>query len=731
MTPDGGLLDGDVLDAAVVTGPPAASSLAQVLRPADGVPVPAEVVARLLAGIGLGAASAASWVEPSGRFRLGALEGRWRKDTASYVGAAAREAARQRRLAELDAELTRLDGELSRVRDGRAALAARRARVADEVSALPDDGAVRSAAAGVVAAVRAVDAAAERLTAAGHELERRGAALAEATGRRDLAASDLDLPPDLPGLEVVAEALRDYRVGLAALWPEVRAVVRATALVRDAAAAVGEVEDSQARLANRLQAAEHERNAAEAEHATLHDLVGAAVEEVQQRLRDTVTAIAAAEGSLEDLQRQVELAVGDVHAAVERQTLLGGRLAEQRRARAESVEHLRRLVASGVVEAALPGVELPDSGDEWAADPGVRLARDLDRHLDGVEDSDEAWERASTTITGALDELRRAMALHGAKAEGELRNDVLVPVTRYEQRTLAPHHLAGALDAELVRRGELLDAREREILENHLVSDVASHLSRLIADADETVKAMNVELASRPTGTGMILRLQWIPDADAGPSGLPEARARLLRQKSVMWSPEERGAVGRFLQAEINRVRAEDDTATWFEQLGRAFDYRRWHRFVIERRQGDGSWRRASGPASGGERALAVTLPLFAAASAHYSSARADVPRLVLLDEAFAGVDDAARRQCMSLLTAFDLDHVLTSEREWGCYPEVSGLSICHLVRHDGIDAVHVSRWEWDGHIRHEVQRPPDSAVAPARTPEPPAPGLFDEPDSA
>jgi hypothetical protein len=101
-----------------------------------------------------------------------------------------------------------------------------------------------------------------------------------------------------------------------------------------------------------------------------------------------------------------------------------------------------------------------------------------------------------------------------------------------------------------------------------------------------------------------------------------------------------------------------------------------------------------------------VSLPLFAAASAHYRSAHPHAPRLVLLDEAFAGVDDDARAKCLGLLTQFDLDVAMTSEREWGFYATVPGIATYQLVRHDGIDAVHVTAWEWDGALPHQVTRP-------------------------
>jgi uncharacterized protein YPO0396 len=241
-------------------------------------------------------------------------------------------------------------------------------------------------------------------------------------------------------------------------------------------------------------------------------------------------------------------------------------------------------------------------------------------------------------------------------------------------------------------------------LEEHLVNEIASHLQELIHEAEVQVQDMNAELRQRPTSTGMRLRFRWTPRSD-GPTGLAEARTRLMRQVHDAWSVEDREAVSAFLKAQIDAVRTANETGTWLEHLTEAFDYRRWHRFTIERMQ-DGQWRSASGPASSGERVLTVTLPLFAAASAHYRSAQPTAPRLVLMDEVFAGVDDDSRSKSIGLLSTFDLDFVMTSEREWGCYPTLPGLAIYQLARREGIDAVHVTAWTWDGQAR--VQTPPD-----------------------
>ncbi len=91
-----------------------------------------------------------------------------------------------------------------------------------------------------------------------------------------------------------------------------------------------------------------------------------------------------------------------------------------------------------------------------------------------------------------------------------------------------------------------------------------------------------------------------------------------------------------------------------------------------------------------------------------------------MLDEVFAGIDDDARAKSMGLLAQFDLDAVMTSEREWGCYPDVPGLAIAQLVRREGVDAVHVTRWKWDGKRRTRdevpVSQAPQEVAEPAET---------------
>ncbi|MBI3677459.1 MAG: hypothetical protein HY243_12680 [Proteobacteria bacterium] len=271
-----------------------------------------------------------------------------------------------------------------------------------------------------------------------------------------------------------------------------------------------------------------------------------------------------------------------------------------------------------------------------------------------------------------------------------------------------------ALSGEIDHHQLVLDAHEREVLENHLVGEVAIHLHDLLHNAEKLVRDMNDELTSRPTSTGMKLRFTWDP-IDDGPSGLLEASRRLLGTGGT-WSPVERAAIGDFLQERIKEIRAANQTGTWYEHLSEALDYRKWHHFGVDRQQ-DGHWKRLNrktyGTGSGGEKAIALTIPQFAAAAAHYRSADPLAPRLILLDEAFVGIDSDMRSKCMGLLHAFDLDFMMTSEREWGCYPTVPALAIYQLATLPGVDAVGVTRWVWNGRERLRDDQPLPGPFAP------------------
>lgn len=717
VTSSGELIDPDgndvVVTAAGVT--PMDQRLGDALVPAIGntAGVSTEIVQRLLDAIGLGDSDAPVWVGLGGRFRNGALRGAWHKPAAAFIGHTARDAAREARLAELRQRLESARTELAAIEQRLAELERRLTELERELTALPSDAGVRDADSALRAINTALAAVLERLGIARANEQRALVAEQQARETLDADAADLDLPTGDEQLAQVETALAGLRVTLAELWHALARRVRAEQARAHAAADLWATETEVNEATATRTEIEHERVAAIERRATLQATAGDAIAELERKRGEVtrgMTANATAQRQTEDRLGTAQRAEG---AADARRGALTQQLVAATDTRISAVDGLRRFATTGLIAVALPQLELPDPDEEWNVTQALRLAREIEQALSADAGEDSRWQRLQRLVSDELGALADALRRHGNNAASYPSEEGIVVEVTFRGRTTNLPELGAALAEEVEARQQLLDSREREILENHLVGEVASTLQELITAAETRVAETNRELAERPTSTGMQLRLRWTVNPD-GPDGLADARSRLLRQTSDAWSEADRAAVGGFLQNQIKAVRAQDSTGTWLEHLTHALDYRQWHRFSVERYQGN-TWHSASGPSSGGERVLAASVPLFAAASSYYSSAgNPHAPRLVMLDEAFAGVDDRARAKCLGLLAAFDLDVVMTSEREWGCYAEVPGLAIAQLSRIEGVAAVLVTRWEWDGAMKVRVEPPPESPLVSA-----------------
>ncbi len=706
---------------------------------------------------------AEAWVSPQGEFRIGALRGAWSKPAAAFVGHAAREAARRARLEAIAARLAEIAAATAEREAAVEHCGTTRRTAHEEQARAPSDEPLLRADAASRAAEQARRTAQTQLGEAETRLSAAEQAHAEARERLLSDARDLSLPSDAEGLARIEAALNEYRAAAAELANALRIhrraldeldeqLLRETEAHEDAQAAAADLEEK--RIALRQ---------AEETVAALKDTVGKQVEELLGAIEQTKQSLArdqdaekraraelivassrrgeaqkdceAKETRLAERVEARKAAVEALEAFARETELLAVALGEDFEAAAGPAAHavpaapaapetpaLTETAASPETSAMTPTPAVPATSalpeSPWGIDAALGVARRAEQALARVAAEDSDWSRVQADVGRDLTELQNAMSVRGHSATAEPSDHGLIVRIVHQQRPERPDVLQRRIEAELAERRLLLTAREREVLEQHLEKEIAANLQRMIQDTDRRVTSINDELAARPTSTGVRYRLLWQPipeDAQDGVPGLTEARRRLLKTSADAWSAEDRRQVGEFLQARIAAETASDDQATLYESLARALDYRRWHRFRVQRLQ-DGQWRPLAGPASSGERALGLTVPLFAACSSHYESADPHAPRLVLLDEAFAGIDDEARASCMALIREFDLDFVMTSEREWGCYPELPGLSICQLVRREGIDAVHVSRWTWDGIARRAAAEPvgrfPESADA-------------------
>ena len=700
VTPDGALIDPATQDVFLLAPPSRMEAgLNRVLCTESDL---AEIVTGILGCIGGAENEGETWVSPDGRWRHGLLRGAWRKNIAEYIGHTAREEARLRRIVELETALAELHKAIKNLETERRRIDEQSAQLATERDRAPSTGPLQRAAHALENTEIASAEARARLEEVDQSLARARETENIARATRDRDAGDLGLsawkePDALGKLETL---LGEVRVKAAALWPALEALRAAQTSLEKAIAREEEARNSLSAAMARAHEARQSATEAEASYAALYEMVGASADQVLQRLN-------AVREELEGLKKEEEIArrkAGDLRVKIaviaEQESRAETDRKTQEEARAEAVRRLQLFAEKKLLEEA--GEGLQPERTELAANPAVDLSRRIEQTLTEVPSDDESWKRAQGGIQQQFSELNDQLGMRGYHPQAEVVDEGVFAITcafHGQAHTMTALHQS--LSDEMASREQMLDAREREVIENHLIGEVATELQTLIRAGEDWVKIANDELDRQPASSGIKLRFTWEVDAEA-PDDLETARRQLLKMTAA-WSPAERDSIGRFLHGRINAERVADESAPWQEHLRRALDYRAWHRFGILRFQ-DGQWKKLTrqtyGTGSGGEKALTLTLPQFAAAAAHYRSAAPHAPRLILLDEVFIGIDAPTRARLMALLHSFDLDFVMTSEREWGCYRTLPALSICQLASRPDSPAVHVTRWLWNGRDR-------------------------------
>lgn len=678
----------------------ATASLADVLAVEPDAPVPAGRVGVLLAGIALVPREAERTGHPAaigadGTWRLGPARGSWSKPTAGFIGAGAQERARRRRISELAELIDGLEERISDVEERLAALAARRERAADEQRRVPPYRELRDITGLVERAAATV--AVRRDQEARADEERAGADTRVTATLRDLSllASGHGLPTTEEALEQVAEALSACRASGDA-WLDRAARARSAA---ERASDVGAQARRSRALADRSgdRAGEFDREARgkQAKYEQVDRTVGAEYREVVARmtaLRDRHREIG---GQLKGLQREKDRLterVGELKAETRRAEEDGARAVGERDA---AVERFRRLQAAGFTVEARLSARLPEPTGAKAT---LEAARAVASELATVPYEQRNVKDAEASLSQAM---YGAQEVLGGRADLALEpeSEVMVLVAAVDGARM------GAVPLHALLRDELAEARgrltnyEQDLFDRTLTGDTRRQVASRIRLAEELKDAMNAQLRRVRTVSGLSVRLDWRIDPELPPA-MREARDLLLRDPAGL-SEADRQALHTFFRGRIDEVRAADTAAGWEQQLLQVLDYRRWHQFVVLMDKGDGAGpvtltKRKHGALSGGEKAIALHLPLFAAAAAHYRAAP-HAPRLILLDEVFVGVDDANRGQLLDLLVKFDLDMVLTSDHEWCTYRELDGIAIHQLIAGDDDEAVTTVRFVWDG----------------------------------
>ena len=198
--------DGFLVPGAAVPG----RSLADVLEPEDGTPVPRDRVTAVLASIALdgGLFSAAAVVGTDGRYSHGVTAGRHGKEHAEYIGATARARRRAVRIAECEARIASCEAEI-------AGLDHRVVGLADTLAAFAEARVALPATRAIAAAQREHARAAGHLRGARENAERAEASFDESVAactviERALRRAAIDHALDPDGVDRVEDAARRF-----------------------------------------------------------------------------------------------------------------------------------------------------------------------------------------------------------------------------------------------------------------------------------------------------------------------------------------------------------------------------------------------------------------------------------------------------------------------------------------------------------------------------------------
>jgi uncharacterized protein (TIGR02680 family) len=728
-------------DGYLVALPPAARpggrTLADVLVPEQQDMVPPALVRAVLESIALTGelTEELAWaqapppvltISEKAQFGYGPHAGARPKPAPEFIGATNRAERRRVRLADLDRRL----GELARQRDELAA----QSRLVQDAAANLDRARVElPPTVPVTDALTRLNDAGARLAAARERLDEANTALDEKiaeldAGQRRLrrAAAERDMPAAADLVDATERAVADFERAAGDL---ARARAQAADLsddLRGRRARIGRLnadnEDAAERLADKQAAyamAHEELGVLEKASGTAYEQIVTEIAEADARFRDAraeqkaaADAAAAEHDALITARRDLDLGRDTLTGAFTELFTQVGLFAPYTHA------DLRPLL--GVTQT----IRWP-AGTAWpSADYACARAIEM-----GTEPADAVRQVLPEGVTALLDAY--ADATRGGRAvtvgvrEGaiermwtayrEFENALKTGEDGYqpdltgnapfvvEVDTSEGHKPAAAFARQIAEdvqsQGVLLEERERTVLEDSLLTALAQQIHARVLAAKDLVAAMDADTRSKPMSSGMAIGISWVRAEQR--TDQQAAVSRLLDTDATYLGADGLAELRALLRAMIHAHRAAYPRDTYREVLAAVLDYRSWHAFELQLLS-PGSpaqrlTRKKHSEMSGGEKSAAIHMPLFAAANALYSSSKPTCPRLVALDEAFAGIDDRFKPELLGLTVKFDLDLFMTGHDLWVSYPTVPLLAH-YDMRHDkAVHAVSSYLVLWDG----------------------------------
>jgi hypothetical protein len=282
----------------------------------------------------------------------------------------------------------------------------------------------------------------------------------------------------------------------------------------------------------------------------------------------------------------------------------------------------------------------------------------------------------------------------------------------YSGNKVSPLFVLEKIEGDIELQQAILNDKDRELYEEIIMNSVGRIIRARINRAEAWVAKIDQLMSERDTSSGLTFSLKWRPLTAQWEEELDTRElVDLLRLDPKFLKPSDMDKITQHFRSKINRAKelmAEKGYGETFNQVIREMlDYRKWFQFTLYYQRTGEKKKELTNKVfytfSGGEKAMAMYIPLFSAAYSRYQEARKDAPYIISLDEAFAGVDENNIRDMFDLVEKLGFNFIMNSQSLWGDYDTVSALSICELVRPQNAPYVTVIRYWWNGREKELV----------------------------
>jgi uncharacterized protein (TIGR02680 family) len=286
------------------------------------------------------------------------------------------------------------------------------------------------------------------------------------------------------------------------------------------------------------------------------------------------------------------------------------------------------------------------------------------------------------------------------------RNDIR---GKYRGVTVSFKELLEKLEQDAEEKTRLLNDKDREIFEDILANTISKKIRSKIQSSKRWVMEMNRLMDSMQTSSGLRLSLKWKNKRAETEEQMDTGILVQMLEKDVeIMKEEEVTRLSAHFRSKIHEARKQmtdtNNVRSFHAIMKEVLDYRKWFEFQLEYQKPGEKKRELTNRIfftfSGGEKAMAMYVPLFSAVVAKYYGARSDAPRIISLDEAFAGVDEMNIKDMFRLMVEFEFDFIINSQILWGDYETVPELAIYQLLRPENVKYVTVISYLWNGSVR-------------------------------